>query len=68
MANERIEVPLWKRFLLTVEETSSLTGIGRNRLYELSLNEAEDCVVWVGSRRLFKRRKFEEFLMNVSSL
>lgn len=59
---KNIEVPVWEKTNLTVEETAAYSGIGINRIKELS-NE-EDCpfVLWVGSKRLIKRKKFDEYI------
>ena len=55
-------VPLWHRCTLTLEEAVAYSGIGRNKLIELA--EQKDCnfVIWSGRKRLFKRRKLDEFI------
>lgn len=55
-------VPIWEKVLLTLEEAASYTGIGINKLREIS--NIEDCsfIIWNGSKRLFKRAKLEEYL------
>lgn len=57
-----IEVPIWKKTMLTLEEASAYTGIGLNKIRQLS--DREDCefVLWVGTKRLIKRRKFDEYI------
>ena len=57
-------VPIHHRVLLTLEEASSYSGIGVNRLRELSHDEdfARECVYVSGKRRLFKRRPLREYL------
>lgn len=61
-------VPLWERVNLTLMEAVAYTGIGRDKLRELS--DQEDCefVLWVGNKRLLKRKKLEEYLENLYSL
>lgn len=56
------EIPIWKKMNLTVDEAAQYTGIGKTKLKELS--EKEDCtfLLWNGTKRLFKRKKLEEFL------
>lgn len=56
------KVPVWEKVLLTLEEAASYTGIGINKLREIS--NTEDCsfIIWNGSKRLFKRVKLEEYL------
>ena len=55
-------VPLRHRSTLTLEEAVAYSGIGRNKLIELA--EQKDCnfVIWSGRKRLFKRRKLDEFI------
>ncbi len=55
-------VAICEKYLLTLEEAALYTGIGINKLREMSNNENCDFVVWNGSRRMLKRKKLEEFL------
>ena len=61
-SNMKKEVPIWEKSNLTLEEAAKYTGIGVNKLREIS--DAKDCkfVLWVGNKRLLKRKKLEEFL------
>lgn len=61
-------IPLGERYCLTLEQAAQYTNIGINRLREIS--NTEDCpfVLWVGSKRLLKRKQLEEFLDKVDSL
>ena len=61
-------VPVWKRALLTMDEAASYTGIGVNRLREITRDENCEFVIYVGNRRMIKRKKFEEFLEGHYSL
>ena len=56
------EVPIWEKSNLTVEEAAAYTGIGVNKIRKLS--ESDNCpfVLWVGKKRLIKRRKFDEYV------
>lgn len=64
MCKGKIEnpVPLWERANLTLMEAAAYTGVGRDKLRELS--DREDCefVLWVGSKRMLKRKKLEEYI------
>lgn len=62
------KVPIWEKMLLTLEEAASYTGIGINRLRELSNSEDCNFVIWNGSKRLLKRVKLEEFLNSSYSI
>ena len=59
---KKIEVPIWEKSNLTVEETSAYSGIGINRIKDLSNNENCPFVLWVGSKRLIKRKLFDEYI------
>lgn len=50
-------VPLWEKANLTVYEAAAYSGIGADKLRELS--DREDCefVLWNGTKRLIKRKK-----------
>ena len=56
------EVPIWEKSNLTLEEAAAYSGIGINKLRELT-NE-KDCsfVLWVGNKRLIKRRLFDQYI------
>jgi len=60
--DEPLAVPLWEKEYLTVEEASALFGIGQNKLRQLSDNDRCDFVLWVGSKRLLRRRALQKFL------
>ena len=55
-------VPLCEKWLLTVVEAAAYFGIGQNRISELALQDGCKFVVFVGNKKLIKRKKFEEFL------
>lgn len=54
---KQFEIPLYEKPFLSIEEASVYTGIGRDKLYELT--NPEDCpfVLWIGNRRMIKRRR-----------
>lgn len=66
--NMRTEIPLWEKSNLTLEEASIYFNIGVNKLRELS--SSDDCpfVLWVGNKRLIKRRVFEKELEKLYSI
>ena len=61
-------VPRWERMNLTLEEAAAYTGIGTDKLRELSNRESCDFVLWVGTKRLLKRKQLEEFLIKSFSI
>lgn len=66
MANTKKKelVPVWERSNLTLEEAAAYFNIGINRIREMANENESIFVLWVGSRRMIKRKKFEEFLEN----
>ena len=58
----KLEVPLWEKSTLTVEEAAAYSGIGMNKIRELSNDEDCDFVLWIGSKRMIKRKKLDEYI------
>jgi len=61
-------VPAKDKTLLTVEEASAYSGLGETKLRELS--DDQDCsfVFWNGNKRMFKRRRLDEYLEKMYSV
>lgn len=62
------EIPIWQKSNLTLEEAAAYSGIGVNRIRELTNQDSCPFVLWVGTKRLIKRRKLDEFTENSYSL
>lgn len=62
------DIPIWRKSNLTIEEAAVYSGIGQNKLRELT--EADDCpfVLWIGSKRLIKRKMLDKYMANVFSI
>lgn len=62
------EVPIWEKSNLTLEEAAAYSGIGINKLRKLT--ESENCqfVLWIGSKRLIKRKRLDEYIDRAYSL
>ncbi len=64
---KRDMIPVWKRYVLTIEEAANYYHIGENKLRMIADEHPEaDFVIMNGNRILFKRQKFEDFLDNAS--
>ena len=59
---------LSQKSLLTLEEASAYFNIGVCKIRELTNDENCPYVLWNGSKRLIKRKLFEEFLYNSYSV
>ena len=62
------EVPLWEKANLTLEEAAAYSGIGVCKLRKLSDEENCSFVLWNGSKRLIKRKLFDEYLERTYSI
>lgn len=62
------DVPIWEKSNLTIEEAAVYSGIGRNKLRELTDDEHCQFVLWIGSKRLVKRRKLDEYIEKAYSI
>ena len=62
MSNVIKEVPIWEKLNLTIEEAAAYSNIGINKIREIS--DSDNCafVLWVGNKRLIKRKKFDEYI------
>ena len=64
----KIEVPVWEKSNLTLEEAAAYSGVGINKLRKLSDSESCPFVLWVGSKRLIKRKQLDEYLGRMYSI
>lgn len=56
------QVPISEKSNLTLEEAAAYFSIGINKLRNMTNDEHCPFVLWVGSKRLIKRKKLEEYL------
>lgn len=58
-----MEIPIWEKATLTIEEAAAYSGIGTKRLYSMTNDPKCAFVLFVGrTKRLIKRKEFEKFL------
>ena len=62
------DVPIWERSTLILEEAAAYSNIGMNKLREITSDDKCMFVLWVGRKRLIKRRLFEKYLEEVFSV
>lgn len=62
------EVPLWEKSTLTLVEASLYSGIGINRLRQLTNDSNCKFVLWVGRKRLIKRKMFDAYIEKAYSI
>ena len=64
----KLEVPIWEKSNLTLDEAAAYSGIGINKLRTITDNETCPFVLWVGSKRLIKRKKLDEYTERMYSI
>lgn len=62
------QVPIWEKANLTLEEAAAYSNIGINRLRKLTENENCSFVLWVGTKRLIKRKALDKYIENMYSI
>ncbi len=68
MKNSQV-VPVWEKYLLTVEEASKYFGIGENKLYRLAKeNQDADWILMNNTKILIKRKKFEQLIDKIGAI
>lgn len=64
----KIQVPVWYKTNLSIEEAAAYSGISRDKLYEMTNKEECPFVLWIGNRRLIKREVFDEYIKKAYSI
>lgn len=62
MDNHVSVVPVWEKANLTIPEAAAYSNIGINKLEELTKSPTCGFVLYVGRKRLIKRKEFEKFM------
>lgn len=60
--NNHISVPIWLKTTLTIREATEYSNIGINKIENLINGPNCDFVLYVGRKRLIKRKQFEQFI------
>lgn len=62
------EIPIWQKSNLSLEEAAAYSGIGINKLRDLTNEKTCNFVLWVGNKRLIKRRLFDLYIEQAYSI
>ena len=65
--NEK-SIPIWEKLNLTLTEAAEYSNIGINKLREISDQDNCPFVLWVGNKRLIKRKPFDTYLERAYSI
>lgn len=55
-------MPFWLKLNLTKQEAAAYSNIGINKIEELLKNPKCNFVLYVGNKKLVKRKEFEQFI------
>ena len=62
------QVPIWEKSNLTLEEAAAYSGIGINKIREITNDERCKFVLWIGNKRLIMRRLFDAYIEQTYSI
>ena len=62
------EIPVWEKSNLSLEEAAAYSGIGINKLREITNEDRCKFVLWVGNKRLIIRRLVDQFIEQAYSI
>lgn len=65
---EKQKVPIWQKVNLTIEEAAEYSNIGLNKLREMTDEPNCTFVLYIGKRRVIKRKEFEHYLQKVREI
>ena len=62
METSKPEMPFWLKMTLTMKEAAAFSIIGINKIEELLKQPKCDFVLYVGNKKLVKRKEFEQYI------
>lgn len=62
--NKNKQIPIYHKLNLTINEAAEYSNIGINKLSELVRDYGNEFTLYVGKKKLIKRKEFEEFISN----
>lgn len=65
---EKVYVPIEKKINLTIKEAAEYSNIGINKIAELLRNPMCNFVLYIGNKKLVKRKEFEQYLSSVREI
>ncbi|NBH84428.1 DNA-binding protein [bacterium C-53] len=62
MDRKALEIPFWFKVTLTIREAAAYSNIGINKIEELLKQPKCNFVLYVGNKKLVKRKEFEQYI------
>ena len=63
-SNDGIRIPVERKLTLTIREAAEYSNIGINRIGQMLREPNCPFVLFVGTKKLVKRKEFEEYISN----
>lgn len=63
-----LEIPFWYKINLTIREAAAYSNIGINKIEELLKQPKCNFVLYVGNKKLVKRKEFEQYISKNSEI
>ena len=67
MKKTDMDIPIYEKINLTIKEAAALSGIGTEQLRRKTNEPGCPFVLFKGTHRLIKRKKFEEYLDSIDT-
>ncbi|MDO5402357.1 MAG: excisionase [Eubacteriales bacterium] len=64
----KYEVPIWEKLTLTIDEAAAYSNIGVNKIRKMTEEPKCPFIVFVGNKKLIKRKEFEKYVNSKLSL
>lgn len=66
---KKIEIPIWEKYSLTIQEAAVYFRIGEKALRDIIKDNPDEAFwFWNGNRQQIKRRLFEDFMDKQSAI
>ena len=63
-----LEIPFWLKMNLTIREAAAYSNIGINKIENMLKEPKCDFVLYVGNKKLVKRKEFEQYISKSSEI
>ena len=65
---DKYDIRLCERPMLTIEEAAALYNIGEHKLRDITESDSCSFVLYVGRKRLIKRKQFDDYIERTFSI
>lgn len=62
------KIPVWEKMNLTINEAAEYSNIGINKIQEMLSEPSCPFVLYIGRKKLIKRKEFEKYIEKMISI